>query len=117
MQPKEAAAGSKRPSIPEEEEPLPKKIRTEVTPKTEDEAVQPPKRKRRRIGNLMARSLVVPPLPGLGQENRNRAGPAILGHVVSPGHFYLRLHDEVSGFGDLGKQLANHYKTANPMKM
>ena len=36
-------------------------------------------------------TLVVPLPASYGQENRNRSGPAILSHIVSPGHFYLRL--------------------------
>ena len=59
-----------------------------------------------------------PPPPSLVQENRARAGPAVLTHLISADHFYLRLNDPKTKntFDQLGPQLADHYRTATPLQ-
>lgn len=51
------------------------------------------KRRRMEKTNGPARLLLLPPPFSSGAENRNRAGPAVLDRLDSPGRFYLRLLD------------------------
>lgn len=65
-------------------------------------------------------TFVLPFSASHGQENKYRAGPAVLAHLISPGHFYLRLSDDVeqthpsvpvvSKFSHLSSVLAAQYQ-------